>query len=109
MKRSLWIAVFLLVQDLLGLLISPAVHAWFDETHNPAVAKVAGYSKWFNACGPDMIKVKMGDREGNNHYVNNPRGTEITAEMVMAQVERYDQIDEHGHLYGAIIGSRLRN
>jgi hypothetical protein len=29
----------------------------FDETHI-AAAKVAGYSKWFNVCGLDMIKVK---------------------------------------------------
>jgi hypothetical protein len=69
------------------------------------VAKVGGYSKWFNACGPDMIKVKTGDREGHNHYVNNPWGTVVTPEMVMAQVEKYDQIDEHGHLYGVIIAS----
>ena len=57
--------------------------SWFDESH-VAVAKVAGYSKWFNAVGPDMIKEKMGDREGHNHYVNNPRGTVITPEMVLA-------------------------
>ncbi len=107
MKRSLWIAVFFLVQALFGLLISPPSYAWFDETHI-AVAKFAGYTKWFNACGPDMIKVKLGDKEGNNHYVNNPRGTVVTTEIVMAQVEGYDQIDEHGHLYGAIIAS-LRN
>jgi hypothetical protein len=86
--------------------VSPA-HAWFDETHI-AVAKAAGYAKWFNACGPDMIKVKMGQRESNNHYANNPRGRVITPEMVMAQVEKYDQIDEQGHVYGAIIAS-LRN
>ena len=104
MKRSLWIALLFLAQVLLGSLIIPPAHAWFDETHI-AVAKVAGYSKWFNACGPDMIKVKMGKREGHNHYVNNPRGTVVTPEMVMAQVEKYDQIDEHGHLYGAIIAS----
>ena len=47
----------------------------------------------------------MGDREGHNHYVNNPRGTVITSEMVLAQAEKYNQIDNHGHLYGAIIAS----
>ena len=57
---------------------------WFDETH-VAIAKVAGYSKWFNAVGPDMIKEKMGNREGHNHFVNNPRGTVVTPEMVLAQ------------------------
>jgi hypothetical protein len=69
------------------------------------VAKVAGYPKWFNACGPDMIKEKMGKQEGHNHYVNNPRGTVVTPEMVMAQVDKHNQIDKYGHLYGAIIAS----
>ncbi len=78
--------------------------AWFDETH-VAIAKVAGYSKWFNAAGPDMIKKKMGNREGHNHFVNNPRRTVITPEMVLAQAEKYNKIDRHGHLYGAIIAS----
>jgi len=80
-----WILILLLTLALLALPITPLAHAWFDETHI-AVAKVAGYPKWFNACGPDMIKVKLGDREGHNHYVNNPRGTLVTPEMVMAQV-----------------------
>jgi len=57
---------------------------WFDETH-VAIAKVGGYAKWFNAVGPDMIKEKMGNREGHNHFVNNPRGTVVTPEMVLAQ------------------------
>jgi hypothetical protein len=90
----------------IGAGLSPA-RAWFDETHI-AVAKGAGYVKWFNACGPDMIKVKLGEREANNHYANNPRGRVVTPEMVMAQAERYDQLDEQGHVYGAIIAS-LRN
>ena len=78
--------------------------AWFDETH-VAIAKAAGYSKWFNAVGPDMIKEKMGNREGHNHFVNNFRGTEVTSEMVLAQAEKYNKLDHHGHLYGAIIAS----
>jgi hypothetical protein len=45
--------------------------AWYDETHL-AIAKVAGYEKWFNAAGPDVTKLKMGDKEGHNHFVNNP-------------------------------------
>jgi hypothetical protein len=88
----------------LNLRISLPAPAWFHETHI-AVAKGGRYMKCLSACGPDMVKVKMGDREGNNHYVNNPRETVVTSEMVMAQVEKYDQIDEHGHLYGAIIAS----
>ena len=78
--------------------------AWFDETHL-AIAKVAGYQKWFNAAGPDVAKLKMGDKEGHNHFVNNPRGTVVTPEMVLAQVERYNQKDPVGHLYGAIVAS----
>ena len=78
--------------------------AWFDETH-VAIAKAAGYPKWFNACGPDMIREKIGDREGHNHFVNHPRGIVVTPEIVIAQIEKYDKIDPHGHLYGAIIAS----
>ena len=66
--------------------------AWFDETHL-AIAKVAGYQKWFNAAGPDVAKIKMGDKEGHNHFVNNPKGTVVTPEMILAQVERYNQKD----------------
>jgi len=107
LKRRAILPVFLFVQAVsVHIGFSPAL-AWFDETHI-AVAKAAGYSKWFNACGPDMIKVKMGEREANNHYANNPRGRLVTPGRVMAQVEKYDQIDEQGHLYGAIIAS-LRN
>jgi hypothetical protein len=78
--------------------------AWFDETH-VAIAKAAGYPKWFNACGPDMIKEKIGDPEGHNHFVNNPRGIVVTPEIILAQIEKYNKIDPHGHLYGAIIAS----
>jgi hypothetical protein len=69
------------------------------------MAKAAGYPKWFNACGPDMIKVKLGNKEGHNHFVNNPRGTSVTSEMVTGQVPKYNTVDFHGHLYGAIIAS----
>ena len=78
--------------------------AWYDETHL-AIAKVAGYQKWFNAAGPDVAKLKMGHKEGHNHFVNNPRDTVVTSEMILAQVERYNQEDPVGHLYGAIIAS----
>jgi hypothetical protein len=107
LKRAVWSSLVLGILALAGQLTVPSAHGWFDETHI-AVAKVTGYSKWFNACGPDMIKVKLGEREAHNHFVNNPRGSLVTAEMVMAQVEKYDQFDEQGHLYGAIIAS-LRN
>ena len=78
--------------------------AWFEETHL-AIAKAAGYSKWYNAAGADIAKSKMGAREGHNHYHSSPAGTVITPELVLAQARYYDQIDPQGHLYGAIIGS----
>lgn len=82
--------------------VSPA---WYDETH-VAVAKRAGYYKWFNACGADMAKLKAGDRESHNHYyLGNPPGRIVTPALVMGQVERYNQVDIDGHLYGAIIAS----
>ncbi|MRS05907.1 hypothetical protein EG832_22210, partial [bacterium] len=78
--------------------------AWYDETHL-AIAKVAGYEKWFNAAGPDIAKLKLGEKEGDNHFVNTPRGTVVTPEMILGQVERYNHKDPTGHLYGAIIAS----
>jgi len=65
--------------------------AWFDQTHL-AIAKVAGYQKWFNAAAPDVAKIKMADKEGHNHFVNNPKGTVVTPEMILAQTERYNQL-----------------
>jgi hypothetical protein len=80
-------------------------HAWYDNTHL-AIAKAAGYPQWYNAVGPDIAKIKAGDKENRNHYSNNPPGTVITPEMILDQVARYDDPnDEKGHLYGAIIAS----
>ncbi|RJQ65774.1 MAG: hypothetical protein C4519_27085 [Desulfobacteraceae bacterium] len=87
----------------LFFLTAPA-HAWFDETHL-AVAKAAGYKKWYNAAAADVARVKLGKREGDNHHHNSPKGTVITPEMVLDQAERYDKMDPTGHLYGAIIAS----
>lgn len=80
------------------------VNAWFDETHM-AIAKAAGYKKWYNAAAADISRVKLGKREGSNHYHNSPRGLVISPEMVLAQAERYDTFDTDGHLYGAIIAA----
>lgn len=104
---KLKITEFLAVTSLLVLaaMLCPTTgSAWYDETHL-AIAEVAGYAKWFNAAGPDVAKLKLGDKEGHNHFVNNPRGTVVTPEMVLAQVERYNQKDPAGHLYGAIVAS----
>jgi hypothetical protein len=79
-------------------------HAWFDETHL-AVAKVAGYQKWFNVAGADVARIKIGDKENHNHYINNAQGTVVTPKKVLAQVDKCNQIDRSGHLYGAIIAS----
>jgi len=103
MKRP-HIIIFVIVLVLLGTTSPKRALAWHDETHL-AIAKVAGYSKWYSAIGADMAKLKAGDIENHNHYVNNPPGTIITAEMVIAQTGKYNQVDEKGHLYGAIIVS----
>lgn len=79
-------------------------HAWHDETHI-AIARAAGYSRWYNVTGADMAKIKAGRVEAHNHYVDIPRGTVVSPEMVLAQVDKYNKVDETGHLYGAIIAS----
>ena len=92
---------------ILFLGFSNTASAWHDETHL-AIAKAAGYAKWYNATGADIAKIKAGEIERNNHYVNKPPGTVVTPKMILDQVARYDQIDASGHLYGAIVAS-LRN
>ena len=90
---------------LLVLSFSNISLAWHDETHL-AIAKAAGYQKWYNAAGPDIAKVKAGDKEGHNHYSSNPPDTVVTPKMVLDQVAKYnDPTDEKGHLYGAVVAS----
>ena len=78
--------------------------AWNDETHL-AIAKAAGYYKWYNATGADIVKIKAHKIEGPNHFRNNPHGTVITRDMVLAQSDKYNKPDKDGHLYGALISS----
>ena len=52
-----------------------------------------------------MIMIKAAKIERWNHYVNNPQGIVVTPQMFLDQDSRYNQIDENGHLYGAIIAS----
>lgn len=79
--------------------------SWDDKTHL-AIAKTAGYSRWYNAAGADLAKIKAGNIEAFNHYSNNPPGTVITLDKVLKQAEYYDNGDHReGHLYGAIIAS----
>jgi len=99
MKKCISAALILLIAS------SFNCYAWFDETHL-AVAKAAGYYKWYNAAGADMVKVKAGDREKYNHFFDNFNNIEVTPEMVLKQAEKYDDpSDTEGHLYGAIIAS----
>ena len=80
-------------------------YSWNDETHL-AIAKAAGYKKWYNSTGADMAKLKAGKIENLNHSVKNHRGTTVTPEMVLQQIKKYNQTkDFMGHLYGAIIAS----
>lgn len=80
-------------------------YPWHDETHM-AIAKAAGYKKWYNSAGADMIKTKAMGIERPNHYVSNPRQAVVTPEMVLRQIKKYNKkTDVTGHLYGAIIAS----
>jgi hypothetical protein len=93
---------------LMAVAVTPVVHGvaegWNDETHI-AIARVAGYEKWYNAAGADMAKIKAGDLERNNHYANNPLDGVVTRQTVLEQAGQYDTDDQNGHLYGAIIAS----
>lgn len=87
------------------ILSADHLNAWFDETHL-VIAKATGYERYYNTAAPDVAKLKCGDKEGQNHYFNNPQQEKITPELVKAQVSRYDNSDDpEGHLYGAIIAS----
>jgi hypothetical protein len=103
MRRSK-ISVLLILTAFFILLSPENTSAWYDETHL-AIAKAAGYRKWYNATGADMAKIKAENIERHNHYANNPVGTVVTKRMVLSQVDKYNQIDEKGHLYGAIVAS----
>src|SRR3974377_1092215 len=103
MKRPV-IKVIVLLSAVFHTGIMPA-YGWHDETHL-AVARAAGYVKWYNAAGPDLAKEKGGEREQRNHFYDNNRNVEITPQLVLEQAKRYnDPSDEEGHLYGAIVAS----
>ena len=89
---------------LLCMVLNGDAWAWNDEIHI-AIAKRAGYRKWYNAAGADLARLKAGPVEGHNHFVNNAPGTVVTSRAVMEQVPRYNRVDENGHLYGAIIAT----
>ena len=90
---------------LLALSSTSTVLGWHDETHL-AIAKAAGYYKWYNATGADITKIKAGPIEKNNHFFDNSRNIVVTPELVLEQAKRYnDPNDNEGHIYGAIIES----
>jgi hypothetical protein len=71
-----------------------------------AISQASGYKKWYNSAAADMAKDKVQQVEQYNHWYNNIARVEITPEIVMSQVGRYnDSNDTEGHLYGAIIAS----
>jgi len=93
------------------LSLTGSAWGWNDRTHM-AISKAAGYKQWYNAAGPDVTKIKAGNKESRNHYCNNNALTNdqavdpIDADMVKEQIKWYDNcIDNDGHLYGAIIKS----
>ncbi len=71
MRRNILKIALISMNLLVVLSFSSSSDAWFDETHL-AIAKAAGYAKWFNAAGPDMIKEKMFNREGDNQFCEQP-------------------------------------
>lgn len=94
------IVVWLVLQAATG-----TAWGWYDKTHL-AIAKAAGYENWYNAAAADLTKTKAGAVEDKNHFFNNDRNAEVTAEMVLDQVARYNRPDDgEGHLYGAIVGA----
>ncbi len=108
MSLKLRLTINTLLSFLIMFLIATPSYAWFNKTHL-AIAKAAGYKNWYNAAAADIARLKAGDIENLNHYVNNRKGVTITAETVQAQVKKYDNPrDRKGHLYGALVAS-LRN
>jgi hypothetical protein len=90
-------------------LLLPALQAygWHDKTHI-AIARAAGFDRWYSAAAPDVVKSREEFRpiEEKNHYFNNSADEPVTEQMVMDQVARFNKPDDReGHLYGAIIGS----
>jgi chorismate mutase len=100
-----WLSGAIIVYVLVLIFPLSSSFAWHDETHL-AVAKAAGYHKWYGAVGADMAKIKAGSIESLNHFFDNPQGMQVTRKLVMEQAELYnDPRDRVGHLYGAIMAS----
>jgi hypothetical protein len=103
-----WPACFFYALVSLIALPGASARAWHDMTHL-AVARAAGYERWYNAAGADMAKLKAGGRERYNHYFNNALGVDVTPALVLLQAQRYNAPEGiQGHLYGAVLGSLRR-
>ncbi|MEI8033331.1 MAG: hypothetical protein WCH05_08305 [Chlorobiaceae bacterium] len=101
-RRGALIALLLALQ-----LSASEAYGWHDRTHL-AIAKAAGFSRWYSAAAADVVKSRAQFRavEEKNHYFNNNEGVPVTARMVLEQAGRFNEPDDaQGHLYGAIIGS----
>lgn len=104
-KTKLNLYKILILQFLFFSIVSSPAYGWFGKTHI-AIAKTAGYKNWYNAAAADLAKLKAGNIEQYNHFVNNKRGDIITPKMILEQVKKYnDPYDGNGHLYGAIVAT----
>lgn len=104
-SKTFYVRIFLFAHVTLFCAVNQHASGWHDETH-VAIAKAAGYKKWYHAAGADIAKIKAGRIESYNHWFNNTKHIEITPEVVANQIKRYnDPNDTTGHLYGAIIAS----
>jgi hypothetical protein len=103
--RAKFPALFFVIAVFTVFSTAPSSYGWHDETHL-AVAKAAGYYKWYNAVGADIAKIKAGSIESLNHFFDNPKGVRVTRNLVLEQAKLYnDPRDRTGHLYGAIIAA----
>lgn len=103
MKFTKQIVLIITIIFLIGTL--QIAGAWYDQTH-VAIAKAAGYDRWFNAAAADTTRLKAEYIEKNNHYYNNYADVPVTDKLVLSQVRLYDSPnDPEGHLYGAIVAA----
>jgi hypothetical protein len=90
------------------LSLASTAQTWHDKTHL-AICKEAGLDQWYSCAGPDIAKIKAGNIESYNHWFNNGAEAEITPQMVLDQIDRYNKrnklLDLEGHLLGAVIAS----
>lgn len=102
MKREIF--SFIVILGVLFFTVDAS--AWHDKTHL-SICRASGLDMWYHCAGPDIAKIKAGNVESYNHWFNNNAEVEITPQLVLRQLERYNRIsgEAEGHLYGAIIAS----